>query len=200
MNYTGPKVKKSRKIGINMTPKAGKYAQKKPYPPGQHGNSKRRIKQSDYGKQLLEKQRLRLQYNISEKQMLNYYKQASKLTGNTGDILVQLLESRLDAVIYRAGFARSIYAARQYVSHGHVYVNGRKLNIASYKVNVNDNVQIKEKSRKLECFQEAIRNSMPPAYIEVNKADFNAKYLYIPAREEVPVQCEVPLVIEFYSR
>ena len=200
MNYTGPKVRISRKLGINMTTKAQKYTQKKSYPPGQHGNSKRRIKQSDYGRQLLEKQRLRLQYNISEKQMTNYYKRATQLTGNTGDILIQLLESRLDAVIFRSGLAPSIWSARQFVTHGHITVNGRKVRIPSYNVDVNDLVAVKPKSRKIEAIQDSIRNSAPPSYLELSKADFSAKYLYIPEREEIPVQCEVPLVIEFYSR
>src|SRR3972149_4340557 len=102
MNYTGPKVKLSRKLGIELTQKAAKYTSKKAYPPGQHGATKRRPKQSDYGRQLLEKQRLRLQYNVSEKQMRNYYKKATRLTGNTGELFVQLLETRLDALIYRS--------------------------------------------------------------------------------------------------
>lgn len=200
MNYTGPKVKLSRKLGINLTPKAKKYSSNKPYPPGQHGNTKRRAKQSDYGRQLLEKQRLRLQYNISESQMVNYYKAATQMVGNTAELLVQLLETRLDAVLYRAGFSRSMYAARQYVRHGHIFVNGRKLDVPSYKVRVNDVITVKEKSRNLECFQEAVRNSAPPAYIEVTKADLSIKLLYIPVRDDVPVQCEVSLVVEYYSR
>ncbi len=200
MNYNGPKVKISRKLSINLSAKAAKVAQKKSYPPGQHGNSRRRMKQSDYGRQLLEKQRLRLQYNISEKQMRNYYKKATKLTGNTGELLVQLLESRLDALVYRSGLATTIWAARQYVNHGHIKVNGRRVNIPSYNVKINDVISVKEKSQKLDCFQDAIRNSACPAYLEVSKADFTAKYLYKPEREEVPIECEVPLVIEFYSR
>lgn len=200
MNYTGPKVKLSRKIGINITPKAGKVATKKPYPPGQHGNTKRRAKQSDYGKQLIEKQRLRLQYNLSENHLRKAYKKAAGSTGNTADLMVQLLESRLDAVVYRAGLASTIYAARQYVSHGHVFVNGRKMDVPSHHVRVNDLVSIKPKSQKLECFQEAIRNTGAPEYLEVSKADFSAKLAYIPAREEIPIQCETSLVVEYYSR
>lgn len=200
MNNTGPKVKLSRKLGINLTPKAKKYATNKPYPPGQHGSNKRRAKQSDYGRQLLEKQRLRMQYNISESQMINYYKKATKLVGNTAELLVSLLETRLDAIVYRAGLARTIYAARQFVTHGHILVNGRRLDVASYKVKMGDVISVKEKSRALECFQESIRNSAPPAYIEVSKADFSIKLLYVPARDEVPVQCEISLVIEYYSR
>ncbi len=200
MNYNGPKVRLSRKIGIMMTPKASKYASKKSYAPGQHGNSRRRSKQSDYGKQLLEKQRLRLQYNIVERQMLNYYKQATKLVGNTGELLVQLLEGRLDALVFRAGLARSIYAARQYVRHGHILVNGKRVDIPSYKVKASDRVAIKEKSRKLDAIQEALRSASPPPYLELSKADFAFTLLYVPPREEVQVQCEVPLVVEFYSR
>lgn len=200
MNYTGPKVKLSRKLGLVLTPKAGKISGKKPYPPGQHGAAKRRAKQSDYGKQLLEKQRLRLQYNISEKQMSNAYAKATKLTGNTADLLIQLLETRLDALLFRTGLARSMYAARQFISHGHVMVNGKKVTIPSYQVRVNDVLQIKEKSRKLEAFQEAARHAGSPPYLELSKADFSAKLLYVPHREEVPIQCEVSLVVEYYSR
>jgi small subunit ribosomal protein S4 len=200
MKYNGPKVKISRKLGLELTPKARKVTQKKSYGPGQHGPSRRRSKQSDYGRQLLEKQRLRLQYNISEKQMSNYYKKASKLVGNTGDLLVQLLESRLDAFVYRAGLAPTIYAARQYVSHGHIEVNGRRVNIPSYLLKPNDLVTVREKSRKHIGIQESIRNATAPGYIELSKADFSARYLNIPERDDVPVICEVPLVVEYYSR
>ena len=200
MKYNGPKVKISRKIGINLTSKAAKIAAKKPYPPGQHGQNKRRSKQSDYGKQLLEKQRLRLQYNISEKHMTNYYAQAVKITGNTGEIFMQLLEQRLDAVIYRSGFASTVYSARQYVGHGHILINGKKVNVASARVKVGDVVSIKDKSRKLDVFQEAVRSANTPQYLEISKTDFSVKYLHIPTREEIPVQCEIPLVVEYYSR
>jgi small subunit ribosomal protein S4 len=200
MRYTGPKVKLSRKLEIELTPKARKYTANKPYPPGQHGGSKRRAKQSDYGRQLLEKQRLRLQFNISEKQMRNYFADATRLVGNTGDILVQLLESRLDALTFRSGLARTIYASRQLINHGHLLVNGRRVTIPSYKVRANDLVTVKEKSRKLDSFQDSIRSATPPQYIELSKAEFSYKYLYVPPREEIPVICDVPLVIEYYSR
>jgi len=200
MNYNGPKVKISRKLSLELTPKSRKVTTKKPYPPGQHGPSKKRAKQSDYGKQLLEKQRLRLQYNVSESQMRNYYKKASRLTGNTGDILIQLIESRLDSVIFRSGLATSMYAARQYVSHGHIHVNGKKVDVASYQVKANDYIQVKEKSRKIESFQEAVRNAGAPPYLDLSKVDFSVKFLYVPPREEIPAICEVPLVVEYYSR
>ncbi|MCX6146899.1 MAG: 30S ribosomal protein S4 [Candidatus Kapabacteria bacterium] len=200
MNYNGPKVKISRKLGLNLTPKAKKIMGKKNYPPGQHGASKRRNKLSDYGKQLLEKQRLRFQYNISERQMANYYKKAAHMTGNTGDLYIQILESRLDALVYRAGFARTLYAARQFVGHNHVLVNGKRVNVPSYHVNVNDVISIKTKSQKMDVIQESVRAINAPAYLEVSKVDFTAKFLYVPLKEEVPVIVEIPLVVEYYSR
>lgn len=200
MNYTGPKVKLSRKIGVNITPKAGKYATNKPYPPGQFGPNKKRAKQSDYGKQLLEKQKLRLQYNVTEKQMSNYYAKAAKMTGNTADFLVQLLETRLDSVLFRSGIARSLYQAKQLISHGHVKVNGKKVNISSFQMKSNDIITLKDKSRALSDVQDNIRNTNAPAYIEVSKVEFSAKLLYVPNVAEIPVQCETSLVVEYYSR
>jgi small subunit ribosomal protein S4 len=200
MNYTGPKVKLSRKLGIELTQKSAKYVAKKPYPPGQHGVSKRRPKQSDYGRQLLEKQRLRLQYNVSEKQMRNYYKKASKLTGNTGELLVQQLETRLDAIVYRSGLARTIYMARQLVGHRHITVNGKVVNIPSYQLKVNDLVAIKPRTRKNEVIQDSIRSAAPPDYIEMSKADFSTRLAAIPEREQIPVICEISLVVEYYSK
>lgn len=200
MNYTGPKVKLSRKLGIEISQKSAKYTQRKPYPPGQHGATKRRSKQSDFGRQLLEKQRLRLQYNISERQMGNYYEEATRLIGNTGEQLIQLLESRLDSVLYRAGFARSMYQARQLVTHQHIHVNGKRVTSPSYHVRINDIVSIKEKTRKNEMIQDSIRSAAPPPYIELSKADFSAKFAYVPQREEIPAICEVSLVVEYYSR
>jgi small subunit ribosomal protein S4 len=200
MNYNGPKVKLSRKLSLELTPKARKVTQKKPYGPGQHGATKRRAKQSDYGRQLLEKQRLRMQFNVSESQMRNYYKTAARLVGNTGEILVQLLESRLDSLVFRAGFARTIYASRQYVNHGHVTVNGKRVTIPSFKVKENDVIAIKTKTQKNEHVQDAIRSAAPPPYLSLSKADFSVKYLYTPPREEIPVICEISLVVEYYSR
>jgi small subunit ribosomal protein S4 len=200
MNYTGPKVRLSRKIGIPMTPKSSKVMDRKSSVPGQHGRRKRFSKQSDYGMQLLEKQKLRLQYHISEKQMGNYYAKATRLEGNTAELLILLLESRLDSIVKRAGFARTIYAARQYVQHGHILVNGKKCDIPSYNVKLSDTISIKEKSRKIECFLEAMRNSSAPNYIEVDKSSFSAKLTNTPTRDDIPVICEVSLVVEYYSR
>ncbi|QLH53063.1 MAG: 30S ribosomal protein S4 [Candidatus Kapaibacterium sp.] len=200
MNYTGPKVKLSRKLGLNLTPKSQKYTAKKPYPPGQHGKLKRRAKMSDFARQLLEKQKLRYQYNVSERQMVNYFKKASKRVGNTGEFLLQYLESRLDALVYRAGLAPTIYAARQLVTHGHILVNGRRVNVPSYLVRPNSVVSVKESSRKIPMIVDSIRSVQPPPYIDLVKADFTFKYLYVPPKEEIPVQVELPQVVEYYAR
>lgn len=202
MKYTGPKVKLSRRLGIPLTNKAARVMERKPYPPGQHGPAKqfRRGRQSAFERQLIEKQRLRAQYNIHEKQMVNYYKKAVRKEGNTADILIQLLESRLDAFVLRAGFAPTIYAARQYVSHGHMTVNGKRVNIASYQLNEGDQVGVRDKSKRLDMLQEAVGNAAPPDYISMDKNAMTAQYLYAPRRVEVPIVCEVPQVIEYYSR
>ncbi|MCB0345461.1 MAG: 30S ribosomal protein S4 [Bdellovibrionales bacterium] len=199
MNYTGPRVKLSRRLGVPLTPKAVKVMIHKPLPPGQHGGRRRRAL-SDYGKQLLEKQKLKSQYNVNERQLRNYYKSAKQLKGNTGENLIALLESRLDAVVLRAGLTPTIYSARQLVRHGHVTVNDKKIDLPSYRVAVSDVVSVKEKSRAIPCVQEALQTAVVPAYIELNKANFAGRLVKIPAREEVPVQCDIPLVVEFYSR
>ncbi len=202
MKYNGPKVKVSRALGVPLTPKAAKIMEKKSYPPGQHGRIQRfKRKESDFKRQLVEKQRLRAQYNIHERQMRNYFRKASRQYGNTPDNLVQMLESRLDAVVYRAGLARTIYAARQYVSHGHIEVNGKRVNIASYAVKPNDVVAVRAKSQKIPCFTEALETTgEPPDYLTRNKKQMSTTLVYLPKREEVPVICEVSLVIEYYSR
>lgn len=201
MNYTGPKVRLSRRLGIAITPKAEKYLQRKPNPPGQHGANARRKKTSDYAKQLLEKQRLRFQYNVSERQLRNIYEHAKRKAGNTGEVMVQLLETRLDATVLRAGLARSIYAARQYVRHGHITVNGKRVNLPAYTLRAGDIVAVRVRSRKLEFFHTALGYSAPPpSYIEISKADMTARLLRTPMRDEVPIICNIPLVVEYYSR
>ena len=202
MKYVGPKVRLSRQLGVPLTPKAARIMDKKAYPPGQHGRYKQfRRKESDYKKQLQEKQKLRYQYNIHERQLRNYFKKASSRTGNTVDILIQLLETRLDAVVFRAGLARTIYAARQYVSHGHITVNGNRVNIPSYNVALGDVVAVREKSQKIPCFTDAIETTgAPPEYIERSVEDMSAKLLALPDRADVPIIGEMSLVIEFYSR
>lgn len=204
MKYTGPKIRLSRRLGIPLTPKASRYMERHPYAPGQHGPMKqgRRAKISDYGRQQTEKQKLRAQYNIHERQMRNYYTKAAKAKGNTAESLVQLLESRLDALVMRAGFAKTIYAARQYVNHGHVQVNGMRVNIPSFQVKPSDVIAVAEKSRRLPMFQDALESSGggAPQYLQVDRDGMRATYMRLPVREEVPIIGEVSQVVEFYSR
>lgn len=203
MKYTGPRVKLSRQLGLPLTPKSNRFMERRPYPPGEHGEKKmRRSKTSDYKKHLMEKQRLRAQYNLHERQLRNAVQKAVHESGNTEDRIIQKLETRLDAFVMRAGLARTIYAARQYVLHRHILVNGRWVNIPSQKVKVEDEVTVKEKSRKLPCFVEAAEEMInpPPPYIERTSETMTARLLRMPTREEVPVSCDMPLVIEYYSR
>ena len=160
----------------------------------------RRRQMSDYGRQLLEKQRLRYQYNIAEKQLRGYFKKALGQHGNTGDILFRMLETRLDACVLRSGLARTIYAARQYVSHEHFEVNGDKVKSPGFQLKPGDTLQVKERSRKLACFREALTHAVPPVYLEVSKDDLKARLVSLPRREEIPVECDIGQVVEFYSR
>ena len=139
MKTRGAKIRLSRQLGIPITLKAGR-ALDKPDPPGQHGEAKARLKASDYKRRLIEKQRLRVQYDIEEKQMSNYVKKAMQRPGNPVDSLIRLLETRLDAIVYRAGLARTIYQARQFISHGHILVNGKKVNVPSQRLRPNETV------------------------------------------------------------
>ncbi len=203
MKFNGAKVKMSRALGIALTPKAVKYMEKRPYPPGQHGEAKgKRRQKSVYGTQLLEKQRLRFQYNISERQMRNYFEKAARKKGKTGEVLVQVLESRLDAFVLRSGLARTIYAARQFVGHGHIEVNGDRVDIPSYSLKVGDVVSIKLASRSNVHIQEAVDYSPPPPnYIQrVRPGGYEATFLRMPAREEIPVIADENMIVEFYSK
>ena len=199
MSYRGPKVKLSRKLGIALTDKAAAVMNKRPNAPGQHG-AKRRKAQSEFGKQLLEKQRLKFQYNISERQLRRYCDLAIKSKGNSADLLINTLESRLDAMVCRAGFAPTIFAARQFVTHGHVTVNGKKVNIPSFLVKSTDTIAVREKSQQLPLVQVAIHKTIVPPYIEQDKSNYTCKMIRTPERQEVPVICELQRVVEFYSR
>ena len=204
MNQRASKVRLSRQLGIALTPKADKLMQRRPYPPGQHGEAKGRAgKASDYKRHLMEKQRLRAQYNIEEQQMGDYIRKAIQKKGNPVDNIIQMLETRLDAVVYRSGLARTIYAARQGIVHGHVLVNGKRVDIPSMRLRVNEVVSIKEASRRMQPFVQAAedmvaRPTLP--YLERSKETMSARLVYLPKAEEVPVICEIPLVIEYYTR
>ncbi|NHC14304.1 30S ribosomal protein S4 [Motilibacter deserti] len=203
MNTSRPKVKRSRALGIPLTPKCVKYFEARPYPPGQHGRGRKQT--SDYKVRLLEKQRLRAQYDISEKQLRNAFDKASKVVGQkTGEALVADLETRLDAVVLRSGFARTIYQARQTVTHRHVVVNGRRVDKPSFRVRPGDVVSIAERSRAKQPFAVAAAGAhaseRTAPYLEVRLADLEARLLRMPERAEVPVVCEEQLVVEHYSR
>jgi small subunit ribosomal protein S4 len=200
MNYIGPKVRRSRRIGVALTPKAAMVMRKKPGPPGEPGRSRRRRNLSDYGRQLLEKQKLRFHYNISERQLSNTFARAAGKRGNTGNNLIQLLECRLDALVLRAGLAPTIYAARQVVSHGHLEIKGRRVKSPSYRLDPGETFRVREKSRSLALFRQALRTANPPSYLRVDPDELSATLTALPGREQVPVISELPLVIEFYSR
>lgn len=203
MKYTGPKVRIARALGVALTPKAAKVMERKPYPPGQHGPSKqfRRQRPSPYKVQLIEKQKLRAQYNLAEKQLRNYYKKAFKREGNTGDNLVGMLESRLDNVVLRGGFARTIYQARQMVNHGHFLVDGKAVNIPSYNVVPGQSIQVRPKSRKMTMFADNHASAGHiPGYVSSDESTLSVSLNHVPKYEEVQIFAEVPKVVEFYSR
>ena len=202
MNTSRPKVKRSRALGIALTPKCVKYLEARPYPPGQHGRSRKQT--SDYKVRLLEKQRLRAQYDISEKQLRRAFESAERSAGKTGEALVVDLETRLDAVVLRSGFARTIYQARQAVTHQHVVVNGRRVDKPSFRVRPGDVVAISERSRAKQPFVVAAAGAhateRTAPYLEVRLAELEARLVRMPQRAEVPVVCEEQLVVEHYSR
>ncbi len=197
------KYKINRRLGVNLWGRPKSPINKREYPPGQHGQ--RRRKPSDFGVQLAAKQKLKGYYgNIGERQFRRYYQEASRRRGDTGQRLVELLERRLDAVIYRAKFVPTVFAARQFVNHGHILVNGKRVNIPSYQVRDGDVVQIKDKSRELPLVLDAIDSAERdlPDYLNLNLKDMSATYLRAPKLADVPypVQMEPHLVVEFYSR
>lgn len=202
MNNSRPKAKLSRALGIPLTPKCVKYFEKRPFPPGVHGRGRR--KQSDYQVRLLEKQRLRHQYNISEAQMRKAYDDAHRGAGKTGETMVSLLERRLDATVRRAGLARTIYQARQLVAHGHFIVDGKKVDRPSYRLKPGQVVEVRETSRQKPPFQIAATGAHlegPTApYLSTVLEDLRTTVIREPLRPEIPVVCDEQLVVEFYAR
>ena len=198
------KYKIDRRMGQNVWGRPKSPVNKREYGPGQHGQ-RRKSKLSDYGVQLKAKQKLRGYYgNISEKQFRGIYTEARRLKGDTGAHMVGLLERRLDAIIFRAKFVPTVFASRQFINHGHVKVNGRRVNIASFSVKVGEVVEVKEKSKQLALVMEAqaLAERDVPDYIEVDGSKLTAKLSRIPVLTDVPyaVQMEPHLVVEYYSR
>ncbi len=201
---TRSKTRLSRALGIALTPKAAKYLEKRPYAPGEHGRTKRKA-DSDYAVRLREKQRLRAQYGIREAQLRIIFQEARRTAGLTGENLVELLEMRLDALVLRAGFARTTAQARQMVVHRHILVDGKIVDRPSFRVKPEQTIHVKPKSEGMEPFQVAAAGGhvdvLPktPAYLEVELDKLQARLVRRPKRAEVPVTCEVQLVVEYYA-
>jgi small subunit ribosomal protein S4 len=201
MPRTTSTVRLSRALGIPLTPKAARYLERRPYPPGQHGRARRRT--SDYKLRLLEKQRLRAQYDLSEAQLRLALARALRSGGNTGEALLVDLETRLDALVLRAGFSRSIYQARQAVGHGHITVNGRRVDRPSFQVRPGDVIEVAASSKSKTPFVIAAAGAHTgtiPPYLDADLEALRARLVRLPARAEIPVICDERLVIEFYSR
>ena len=197
------KYKINRRLGVNLWGRPKSPINKREYGPGQHGQ--RRKKPTDYGTQLMAKQKLKGYYgNISEKQFRKYYEEAVRLRGDSSQYLIELLERRLDAVVYRLKFAITPFAARQFISHGNVLVNDKRVNIPSYRVKVGDTIEVKEKSKQLAMVLDATQSTERdvPEYLEVDHRAMKGRFSRAPKLSDVPypVQMEPNLVVEYYSR
>ena len=200
--YTGPKSRISRRYGVALYGPS-KSLERKNYPPGMHGPKGSRRKQSDYATALAEKQKLRYQYGLMERQFRRYFETALRKRGVTGETLLQMLETRLDNIVYRLGFANSRGSARQLVAHGHVTVNNRKVNVSSYNVKAGDVIAIKDKpgSRRLVARNLELTQIQPiPDWLLADKDQFQGKLMRIPSREEIAPIVNEQLVVELYSR
>ena len=197
--YTGPAYKKSRRLGFS-TLENGKDLAKRPYAPGQHGQSRRK-KLSEYGIQMQEKQKVRTFYGLNEKQFTHTFEKASKMKGIAGENLLMLLESRLDNMVYRLGMARTRRSARQIVNHGHILVNGKKVDIPSYTIKVGDIISVKENSKNHPAIIDSLeQNRTVPAFLEMDKKNLTGKYLRTPERSELNPEVNEQLIVEFYNR
>jgi len=205
--YTGPSCKLCRREKQKLFLKGSKcFTEKCPiesknYPPGQHGLN-RRIKFSEYGVQLREKQKVKRIYGLLETQFRNYFEKANKQKGVTGENLIQLLEKRLDNVVFRLGFAASRKAARQLVLHGHLLVNGKKVTIPSFLLTEGDVVSVRDKSKKLDVIHNSLRRSKDNLYnwLQVEKATLSGTFMQIPNREDIPLNANEQLIVELYSK
>jgi small subunit ribosomal protein S4 len=198
--YTGPMTKKSRRLGVDLVGGDTSY-ERRPYPPGQHGRG--RIKESEYLLQLREKQKARHSYGVLERQFRRYYHEAHRRPGKTGDNLLQLLECRLDNVVYRAGFARTRRHARQLVSHAHFRVNGRRVNIPSYQVDAHDVIDVKPRSVETTPFiiaRETHGERVVPGWLEVLPNRMRILVHQLPVRQQIDVPVQEQLIVEYYSK
>ncbi|MBN1434414.1 30S ribosomal protein S4 [Candidatus Fermentibacterales bacterium] len=201
--YLGPRLRKIRSLGVALPGLSRKQPGKRTGSPGEQGTMRRRRRMSTYRLQLAEKQKIRFNYGLSERQLHNVFQEAARMPGETGVNMLQLLERRLDSVVARAGFAPTIPAARQLVSHGHVTVNGRKVNIASARVRVGDVVSLREKSRNLKSVEDQLIQGSGmgvPSFLEVDAHERRIRVASLPAREDVALDVQERMVVEFYSR
>ena len=197
---TGPVWRISRRLNFSIL-ETGEELAKRPYIPGQHGSPSKRIKQSGYGQQKAEKQKIRHMYGLSEKQFYNTYVKASKMPGVTGTNLLVMLESRLDNLVYRLGFASTRKAARQLVNHGHILVNGKKVDIPSAQIKPGSTIEVKERMRNNSVIAESLDSTLAfKDYVEVDKDARKGKYVRYPERKELSQEVNELLVIEFYNR
>ncbi len=197
---TGPVWRISRRLNFSIL-ETGEELRRRPYIPGQHGSPTKRIKQSNYGLQKAEKQKIRHMYGLSEKQFFNTYQRAVKMQGVTGTNLLLLLESRLDNIVYRMGFAITRRQARQLVNHGHILVDGKKVDIPSFQVKPGQTVEVKEKSRNLACIQDSLDATLSTKdFVEVDKENRKGKYVRLPERNELNTEVNELLVVEYYNR
>lgn len=202
--YRGPKAKIARKFGENIfgNPKVGKILERKNYPPGQHGQSRRR-RPTNYAIQLREKQKIKYMYGLLERQFRRYFRKAEKMKGETGVNLLGLLECRLDNVVYRLGFAPTRTAARQLVNHKHFSVNGKSVNIPSYLVSAGDDIQVRERSRRLAVIHDSVkqvRGDLDLPWLSLDKATLSGKVLNVPDRNQLDSTLNVQLVVELFSK
>ena len=198
--YTGPITKKSRRLKVDLVGGDQAY-ERRPYPPGQHGRA--RIKESEYRSQLQEKQKARFTYGVMEKQFRGYYQEASRRSGKTGETLLQILESRLDNVVYRAGLARTRRAARQLVTHGHFEVNGVRVDVPSYRVEQYDLITVRKQSNESYPFELAratFGERQPPAWMKVVPETLQVIVHSLPVRAQIDSQITEQLIVEFYSK
>ncbi|MBA3610855.1 MAG: 30S ribosomal protein S4 [Rubrobacteraceae bacterium] len=197
--YTGPRGRRDRRAGVMLSSMRKNPFERKPYPPGEHGRGRQR--QTEYGMRLMEKQKARWFYCVSEKQFAKAYDKATRMTGVSGENLLKLMELRMDNVIFRLGFATSRPQARQLVVHGHFQLNGRKHDIPSAILKPDDVITVKEKSRSLEPIVNAVENVVAvPPWLEADHENFTGRLLHTPARDEIEIPVEEQLIIEFYSR
>jgi small subunit ribosomal protein S4 len=201
--YTGPRARVSRRLGVNIWGTKGEVdaLERRPYPPGEHGRSRRRGNVSEYLYQLQEKQKARFTYGLTEKQFRNLYDEASRKQGVTGETMLRFLELRLDNIAYRGGWAATRPQARQFVNHGHVNVNGSRVDIPSYRVRKGDVIELRSKAREMVVVQwnSDVLDRQPPPWLETG-GDFNLTVRELPLREHIDVPVREQLIVELYSK